>query len=88
MTLSARSDTEVILKEDTFTEITTWINYYVDSRNKNIYQLLQKVRFALVKAKNLATVIAIFSACESSTDCELLIMGKTDGLKIKVKVIS
>ena len=70
MTLLPRAELNIILEEDIFIAITTSINY---SRNISICELLEQVRLDLVKPEHLATMIATFSPCKSSTDCEQLI---------------
>ena len=73
VTLLSRNDLQVKLEEDIFTAITIWINYHAVIRSQNIFELLKQVRLDVVKPYYLASVIATYQACKSSTDCQQLI---------------
>ena len=73
VSLVSRADLKVNLEEEIFEACKTWVKENVKIRSPAMFELLQQVRFALIKPDYLAKVIAVFPACRSSTGCQQLI---------------
>ena len=64
---------EVKFEEEIFKVCKRWVEVNNKVRSQNNFELLQQVRLALVKPRNLANVIATFLAYKPSTSCQQLI---------------
>ena len=71
--LVSRSDLQVEREEHVFDAVTRWLNHDYMNRSRDMFDLLQQVKLAILGPSYLANVVAQYQACVSSNKCQQLI---------------